>query len=627
MNAIYVRSFRGFAIAMLLATGVITTIATGGGGSDDGGNGFVAGPTLNITMANGEDVASALVLALGISFDLGEIPGEDFPVPIAGLPIVKPGSGTPSNLLSRLQAGELMELQSCPEGGTVDITVTVRDPDTLSIGDRIVAVFDSCGGFEDTVLTGTVDLTVAAIEGDPLTEMFLLGLDVLFVNVVMSDSENIVTANANFRLTLDSRDYPVYEMRLAGAELELGSNNETIRLTNFDHYVSFDENVTPTDITAGASGRLDSSELNGSVDYRTESVIKAWGENDPHDGRILVSGANESSMRIIIVDATHVTLEIDENGDGVIDEYIDTTWAALTGQSSSDDGVAIINTTTAPIVAREAYNAVKGFGSLTVGAGLQFAPDTVFWQIDQLGIAGDFDAIVIDCVLGGTATVSGSKAVPATFSAGDVLIAVFDACGRGDERLDGSLRLTIGSFEGKAGDAYFLTGTAIETGLQRTLDNCFLGTGSLETTVDFRFTAAPMIFVNNSASSFLVEAGGRGQQLGDAAVNTQIDMTPFGTVVKRASSGSFTSDDVSGVMIYESIVPDEFVLDTSVDTGPFTGDLLVTASDGSSLRLVAVDEFTVRLDIDLDGDSIVDHDITSTWAQLEYPPWTCEASM
>ena len=102
------------------------------------------------------------------------------------------------------------------------------------------------------------------------------------------------------------------------------------------------------------------------------------------------------------------------------------------------------------------------------------------------------------------------------------------------------------------------------------------------------------------------------RQLGDAAVNTQIDMTPFGTVVKRASSGSFTSDDVSGVMIYESIVPDEFVLDTSVDTGPFTGELLVTASDGSSLRLVAVDEFTVRFDIDLDGDSIVDHDITCT---------------
>jgi hypothetical protein len=621
MNATYVRSFRGFAIAMLLAAGVITTIATGGGSSGDGGDGFGTGPTLPITVANGEDVASALVLALGISFDIGEIPGEDFPVPIAGTPIVKPGSTTPSNLLSKLQSGELMELMSCPGGGTVDITVTVRDPNTLSIGDRIVAVFDNCGGFEDAVLTGTVDLTIAAIEGDPSTESYLLGFDVLLVNVVMSDNQDIVTANADFRLTLDSLAYPVYEMRLAGAELELGSSNETIRLTNFDHYVSFDDNVTPTDITAGASGRLDSSELNGTVDYRTQSVIKAWGDNDPHDGRIRVSGANDSSMRIVIVDATHVTLEIDENGDGVMDEYIDTTWAQLTRQES------IINTSTALTVATEAYNAAKGFGSVSVIAGLQFATNGIFGQIDQLGISGDFESIVINCPISGTATVSGSKLTATTFSPGDVLDAKYAACARGNGTLDGSLVFTVDSFEKATLDAYMLTGTAVETGLKRTVDNCFSGTGTFDSMVDYRFTSPPTIYASSSAASFTVEAGGRGQQLADAAVNTQIDMTIIGTVVKRASSGSFTSEEVSGVMTYESIVPDEFVLDTSIDTGPYTGELLVTASDGSSLRLVAVDESTVRFDIDLDGDSIIDHEITSTWAQLEYAPWTCEPSM
>jgi hypothetical protein len=515
-----------------------------------------------------------------------------------------------------------MEVMSCPNGGTVDISVTLSDPNTLSIGDRIVAVFDNCGDLEDAVLSGTLDLTIAAIEGDPsTTDVFLLGLDILIIDMVMSDNEDIVTANADFSLTLDSRRYPVYEMSLAGNELEFGADDETITMTDFDHFVSFDDNITPTAITASASGRLYSSLLRGTVDYLTRSDVEASGDNDPHDGRLLVNGANDSSMRIVIVDATHVTLEIDENGDGVTDEYIDTTWAALTGQTS------IINTSTASIVAREAYNAVKGFSSVSVIAGLQFGPNYLFGLIDQLGISSDFGPMVIDCPISGTASVSGTKAAADTFSTGDVLDAQFADCARGNGILDGGLVFTVGSFEEATLDAVFVTGTAVENSLRRTVDNCFSGTGTFDATVDYRFTAPPAILASSSAASFTVEAGGRGQQLSDATVNTQIDIGQSLTIVKRESSGSFTSEDVEGVMTYRSIVPDEFEFDTSVKTGPYAGELLVTASDGSTLRLVAVDDSTVRLDIDPDGDGVVDHQLTSTWAELEYEPSICEPAM
>jgi hypothetical protein len=52
------------------------------------------------------------------------------------------------------------------------------------------------------------------------------------------------------------------------------------------------------------------------------------------------------------------------------------------------------------------------------------------------------------------------------------------------------------------------------------------------------------------------------------------------------------------------------------DGYPHIGELLVTGDD-SSLRLVAVDEVNVRIDIDPDGDGTVDTSIETTWSALD----------
>lgn len=74
---------------------------------------------------------------------------------------------------------------------------------------------------------------------------------------------------------------------------------------------------------------------------------------------------------------------------------------------------------------------------------------------------------------------------------------------------------------------------------------------------------------------------------------------------------------LAGDYAYQSITPDVFLLDADSTTGPFNGETLVTADDGSTLAIVALDELNVRLDIDYEGDSIVDTIIERTWAQLQ----------
>ena len=103
-----------------------------------------------------------------------------------------------------------------------------------------------------------------------------------------------------------------------------------VTLTDFDH--AFQVDALTQALVANVLGRLDSSILGGSVDYETIVAIEAIGDNDAHVGEILVTGADNSSVRIVIIDSTHVQLEIDENGDGTVDTFVDTTWAELNGR-------------------------------------------------------------------------------------------------------------------------------------------------------------------------------------------------------------------------------------------------------------------------------------------------------
>jgi len=48
---------------------------------------------------------------------------------------------------------------------------------------------------------------------------------------------------------------------------------------------------------------------------------------------------------------------------------------------------------------------------------------------------------------------------------------------------------------------------------------------------------------------------------------------------------------------------------------PYTGEFLVVG-ENSSLRLVADNDVDVHIDIDSDGDTVVDETIVTTWAEL-----------
>jgi hypothetical protein len=629
MNTVNKSGFRGYAIAALLAVGFTITIASCGGSS--GGSApstlpATEGPTLGITAANGGDVASAVVTAVGLSFDLGDITGDNVSAQPGDILFAAPQAKGTGILYESLLSQVQQALEDCANGGTVDISATLADPNTLSVGDHIVAVFLDCDDGMGYVINGQVDITIAELQGDILTELFLLGMDLVLTDVVITDSEGEMTAVGDFALTLDQRDFPVLGLSMATGELEMGHADEVWTLTGCDHDMQVDVGTQPEPLTANASGRLESLLLGGNVDYETTVTVQAFGDDYPYAGEILVTGSGDSTVNIVIVDSENVELQIDENGDGVVDEFVDTTWAELGGDEVPPANESTITMENAQILAREMYNAVSGFNLVTIAAGVQFIPSRTFGLLGAMDISGTFESLPIECYTSGSASTSGTKVVPTTFSSGDNIDATFDECVFSSEILRGSMGLSISHFEEVFGETlgYAVSATVVESGLQRVVRGaCHTGDGTFETDFDYRITLPDSINMNSSASTFNVSTAELSRQLTGASVSTRINLAVNPRVVSRESSGVMISEALVGSYSYRSITPDESYLDEDLQTGPYAGELLVVASDNSSMRMVPVDAYNLNLDLDFEGDDVIDESIPTSYFELAYGDWFC----
>lgn len=77
---------------------------------------------------------------------------------------------------------------------------------------------------------------------------------------------------------------------------------------------------------------MSSTFLGGSIYYDTIVPLQATDNQAPESGEILIDGGTgKGTVRIVIESASSVRLEIDTNGNGTIDDYLYTTWAALRG--------------------------------------------------------------------------------------------------------------------------------------------------------------------------------------------------------------------------------------------------------------------------------------------------------
>ena len=307
-----------------------------GGGSDGGPAGNVdARPSssLKITAANAANATGVAYEAALMSTSLGDLSAD------SGLLASGPGDvskldgsfGTYSKTGDQAQVPIPPQTEPCAVNGSLTISGDIEDPftPTLTAGDFFIVDFDSCDDGLGEITDGMLDFVVDAFSGDFAGGLFDLTMTLTLTDLQVTTADDVITSNGGASISLNTLDAPAVSTSVSGTSLTIDSNSSSETLTNFVSNQAIDAGVSPSPYALAMSGTLDSTQLSGIVSYSTPVTFEGFDLDYPGTGEFLVEGDN-SSARLIAIDNVNVRIEVDTDGNGTVDETINTTWAELT---------------------------------------------------------------------------------------------------------------------------------------------------------------------------------------------------------------------------------------------------------------------------------------------------------
>lgn len=319
-----------------VAACVGTMLAACGGGSS-GGNPDPnptgsSGELAAITMDNAQLTAGVVAdVALGDGV-LDALSGVELPfIPGIGGAI---GTGAEKIRNSSELAATSSALVDCADFGTVDIDVTVSNPLQPTEGDIYAMQFTQCDDGTGVVTNGGMIMTITGLDGDFASGQFLLGVRVELSAFQVTEAGETNGASGTVAVTIDSRTPPLTTITVSTSALATTSEGSAEAVSNLTVSISEDQGTFPTAVSVETSFTIDSPRIGGEVQVSTSLALQASGDEYPYVGELRVSGAGNSAIVIIALDANRVRLEIDIDGDGAFDEALETTWdelMALTG--------------------------------------------------------------------------------------------------------------------------------------------------------------------------------------------------------------------------------------------------------------------------------------------------------
>lgn len=229
----------------------------------------------------------------------------------------------------QLEIGPLIE--NCLQAGSMTVSGDLATGLPYSVGDTISIVASDCNDGLGEIINGRIDITVTAYTGDILFgPTYSLGMDVLLTNFQVATATDMDLSNGDSAVTLDTTGDPLVVMSISGVSLSTVSNSGTEITSNFQTAQTVDTSVAAGSepYTLAASGTLNSTQLGGEIIYSTPVTFQGAGAGYPFAGEMLISGANGATIRLIALTETTVRIEVDADGDGVVDigGTEDTTW-------------------------------------------------------------------------------------------------------------------------------------------------------------------------------------------------------------------------------------------------------------------------------------------------------------
>ena len=220
----------------------------------------------------------------------------------------------------------------CDGAGSMDITVTYKDPKAVSAGDTIKITYNNCriaaeGG------TGTANGTMtmkfnsgADMKANPVH----LDVTCTFSSLQFNLPDDNCTINGTMKINMSVNTYnDDISGNVSGSSLSVSYGPDDVRtIKNYTMDITIDGGTE--DYSYTYNGTLDSSHtLGGSVSFNTTTRFEGYGSDYPHKGVMLISGANNTSVTLKVIDNSQVTLDIDADGDGTAETTLTKSWAEV----------------------------------------------------------------------------------------------------------------------------------------------------------------------------------------------------------------------------------------------------------------------------------------------------------
>ena len=316
-------TLRSVALACICS---LLVASCGGGGSTNGGNTTELAP---LTAQNAETMAGVVVRQILNDNVIGTIGTP-------GIPFVSLGPDAGEQLLSLASrpaaAGTLaasVNMENCAVSGTIDVTISVANPLTLSPGDEFGFEFAQCDDGSGVVVDGGFVMSVTDFDGDLQAGQYLLGLSLALDAFTITQNGQSSGASGTIAFTIDTRTPQVTTLTLSTSLLTTTAAGTAETVNNLSITITEDESVFPTAVSVQTSFRLSSPQLGGDVQVSTSVALQRSGDEFPFAGEIEIRGAANATITVIALDANTARLEIDLDGDGATDETRDVTWSDL----------------------------------------------------------------------------------------------------------------------------------------------------------------------------------------------------------------------------------------------------------------------------------------------------------
>jgi hypothetical protein len=275
-------------------------------------------PPVQITPDNARDVAR---LAVAAAFGLSDVARIEADLVAPGLDPL--GVQLSASLLPVL----VTATRPGPEGGEVIQTWDDVDADMeVSTGDTFLHTFAAYGRF-GLVLTGGMTVDEMDVSGEPLAgSVWTVRGRMGFLNLAVTTGGTTQVLNGSLRFVRERRP----TVTILSLELDQGFEVGGTSLQP-GNTIGYNEYPFSFEFARFAKGAALSDIIEGLVEF--DAVVPFSGLvflPAPWGGRMEVYGADGALIAVRIPDfGTTVIIEVDFDGDGVIDETVTTTWPTL----------------------------------------------------------------------------------------------------------------------------------------------------------------------------------------------------------------------------------------------------------------------------------------------------------